>query len=123
MPARHHGAGWVRRLRVPEFVKAPVGIPIRPRNLEQQFLMDALLDENISLITCFGKAGTGKTLLSTACGLYQVCDEHGRYDGVSISRPVIALGKDIGFLPGSLEEKMKPWLQPYYDALEVLMPA
>jgi PhoH-like ATPase len=123
MPARHHGAGLVRRLRLPEYVKAPGGIPIRARNLEQQFFMDALLDEDISLITCFGKAGTGKTLLSTACALYQTCDEHGRYDGVAISRPVISLGKDIGFLPGSLEEKMKPWLQPYYDALEVLMPS
>jgi PhoH-like ATPase len=123
MPARHYGAGLVRRLRLPEFVKAPGGIPIRARNLEQQFFMDALLDESISLITCFGKAGTGKTLLSTACALHQVCDEHGRYDGVAISRPVISLGKDIGFLPGSIEEKMKPWLQPYYDALEVLMPS
>ena len=123
MPARHHGAGVVKRLRVPEYVKAPGGIPIRARNLEQQFFMDALLDESITLITCFGKAGTGKTLLSTACALHQVCDEHGRYDGVAITRPVIALGKDIGFLPGSLEEKMRPWLQPYYDALEVLMPS
>ncbi len=123
MPARYYGAGVVRRLRLPEFVKAPAGIPIRARNLEQQFFVDALLDESISLITCFGKAGTGKTLLSTACALQQVCGEHSRYDGVSISRPVIALGKDIGFLPGSLEEKMKPWLQPYYDALEVLMPS
>ncbi len=123
MPARFAGAGVVRRLHIPDSVKAPAGIPIRARNLEQQFLMDALLDDTISLITCFGKAGTGKTLLSTACALYQTCDEHSKYDGVSISRPVIALGKDIGFLPGSLEEKMKPWLQPYYDALEVLMPA
>lgn len=123
MPARCHGAGLVRRLRLPEFIKAPGGIPIRARNLEQQFFLDALLDEGVSLITCFGKAGTGKTLLSIACALHQVCDEHGRYDGVSISRPVIALGRDIGFLPGSIEEKMRPWLQPYYDALDVLMPS
>ncbi len=123
MPGRHMGQGHIRRLRLPEFVKAPGGIPIRPRNLEQQFFMDALLDDSIQLITCFGKAGTGKTLISTACALAQTCDEQARYDGVSISRPVIALGKDIGFLPGSLEEKMKPWLQPYYDALEVLLPS
>jgi PhoH-like ATPase len=122
MPGRCVGRS-VRRLRYPEFVKAPGGIPIRPRNLEQQFFMDALMDDSISLITCFGKAGTGKTLLSTACALHQTCDESSRYDGLSISRPVIALGKDIGFLPGSLEEKMKPWLQPYHDALEVLMPS
>ncbi len=123
MPARWHGDGIVRRLKIPEFVKAPGGIPIRPRNLDQQILMDALLDESIHLITCFAKAGTAKTLLSTVCALHQTCDEQSRYDGLSISRPVIALGKDIGFLPGTLDEKMKPWLQPYYDALEVLMPS
>lgn len=124
MPGRYSGHGLMRRLRFPEFVKAPGGIPIRPRNLEQQFFMDALMDDSISLITCFGKAGTGKTLLSTGCALHQIVDaENSRYDGLSISRPVIALGKDIGFLPGSLEEKMKPWLQPYHDALEVLIPS
>lgn len=123
MPARYHGDGVVRRLHIPEFVKAPGGIAIRARNLEQQFFMDALLDPSISLITCFGKAGTGKTLISTACALHQTQDDHSPYDGVSISRPVISLGKDIGFLPGSLDEKMKPWLQPYFDALEVLIPS
>lgn len=123
MPARYYGDGLVRRLKLPDFVKAPGGIPIRARNLEQQFFMDALLDDSIHLLTCYGKAGTGKTLLSTACALHQTYEDHSRYDGVSISRPVIALGKDIGFLPGSLEEKMKPWLQPYHDALEVLIPS
>jgi PhoH-like ATPase len=123
MPARYFGNGTLRRLRIPDSVHAPGGIAIRPRNLEQQFLMDALLDDSISLVTCSGKAGTGKTLLSTACALHQMRDELNRFDGVSISRPVIALGKDIGFLPGSLEEKMRPWLQPYYDALEVLIPS
>lgn len=123
MPARYYGDGIVRRLKLPDFVKAPGGIPVRSRNLEQQFFMDALLDDSISMLTCFGKAGTGKTLLSIACALHQTQDELSRYDGVSISRPVIALGKDIGFLPGTLEEKMKPWLQPYYDALEVLIPS
>lgn len=123
MPARYYGDGVARRLKLPEFVKAPGGIPIRARNLEQQFLMDALLDESIQMVTCFGKAGTGKTLLCTACALYQVYEDQSRYDGVSISRPVISLGKDIGYLPGTLDEKMKPWLQPYYDALEVLLPS
>ncbi len=123
MPARYYGDGCVRRLKLPDFVKAPGGIPIRARNLEQQFFLDALLDDSVSIVTCFGKAGTGKTLLSIAGALHQTQDEHSRYDGLSISRPVIALGKDIGFLPGTLEEKMKPWLQPYYDALEVLMPS
>jgi PhoH-like ATPase len=123
MPARYYGDNMVHRLKLPDYVKAPGGIPIRARNLEQQFLMDALLDDGIHMVTCFGKAGTGKTLLTTACALFQTLDENSRYDGVSISRPVIALGKDIGFLPGTLDEKMKPWLQPYYDALEVLMPS
>jgi PhoH-like ATPase len=123
MPARFYGDHVVQRLKVPEYVKAPGGIPIRARNLEQQFLLDALLDDSIHMLTCFGKAGTGKTLLTMVCALHQTLDENSRYDGVSISRPVIALGKDIGFLPGTLEEKMRPWLQPYYDALEVLIPS
>ena len=123
MPARYYGNGLVKRLRIPESIKAPGGISIRSRNLEQQFFMDALLDDSISLITCFGKAGTGKTLLSIGCALHQTHDDRSLYDGVSISRPVMALGKDIGFLPGTMEEKMKPWLQPYFDALEVLMPS
>jgi PhoH-like ATPase len=123
MPARYYGDGCVRRLKLPDFIKAPGGVPIRARNLEQQFFLDGLLDDSIHILTCFGKAGTGKTLLSIAGALHQTHDDNSRYDGVSISRPVIALGKDIGFLPGTLEEKMKPWLQPYYDALEVLMPS
>lgn len=123
MPARYYGDGRVCRLKIPDWIKAPGGIPVRGRNLEQQFLMDALLDDSITLVTCFGKAGTGKTLLSIGCALHQTHDDHSRYDGVSISRPVMALGKDIGFLPGTLEEKMKPWLQPYFDALEVLIPS
>ncbi len=123
MPARYYGDNVVRRLKVPEYVKAPGGIPIRVRNLEQQFFMDCLLDEDIQMITCFGKAGTGKTLLSTVCALSQICSESSLYDGLSIARPVIALGKDIGFLPGTLDEKMRPWLQPYHDALEVLIPS
>ena len=123
MPARYYGEGLVKRLRIPDSIKAPGGISIRARNLEQQFFMDALLDDSIALVTCFGKAGTGKTLLSIGCALHQTHDDRSLYDGLSISRPVIALGKDIGFLPGTLEEKMKPWLQPYFDALEVLMPS
>ncbi len=123
MPARYYGEGRICRLKIPDSIKAPGGITIRGRNLEQQFFMDALLDDSITLVTCFGKAGTGKTLLSIGCALHQTHDDHSRYDGVSISRPVMALGKDIGFLPGTMEEKMRPWLQPYFDALEVLIPS
>ena len=64
VPGRYAGKNVVRRLHIPEFVKAPGGIPIRARNLEQQFFLDALLDDSINLITCFGKAGTGKTRCS-----------------------------------------------------------
>jgi hypothetical protein len=60
MPARYYGDGMVQRLKLPEYVKAPGGIPIRARNLEQQFLMDALLDDSIHMLTCFGKAGHGQ---------------------------------------------------------------
>src|SRR3984957_20510550 len=91
MPARYYGDDVVHRLKFPEYVKAPGGIPIRARNLEQQFLMDALMDDGIHMLTCSGKAGTGKTLLTMACALHQALEENSRYDGVSISRPVIAL--------------------------------
>lgn len=84
MPGRYYGEAVVRRLQLPDFVKAPGGIPIRPRNLEQQFFVDALMDDSISLVTCFGKAGTGKTILSTACALFQTTDEKSKYDGLSI---------------------------------------
>jgi PhoH-like ATPase len=81
------------------------------------------MDDSISLITCYGKAGTGKTLLSTVAAIQQIVSPNSQHDGLSISRPVIGVGKEIGFLPRSLEEKMNPWLQPYYDALEVLIPS
>jgi PhoH-like ATPase len=79
------------------------------------------MDESVSLITCYGKGGTGKTLLSTVAAIQQATAVNSLYDGVSISRPAIGVGKEIGFLAGTLEEKMIPWLQPYYDALEVLV--
>src|SRR4051812_45829735 len=78
MPARYYGDNTVRRLKIPDYVKAPGGIPIRARNLEQQFFMDALLDDTIHMLTCFGKAGTGKTLLSTACALHQTYEDNSR---------------------------------------------
>ena len=123
MPARLHCSHLLRKLAVPDSLRAPGGISIRPKNLEQQFFLDALMDESVSLITCYGKAGTGKTLLSTVAAIQQTTTDNSLYDGVSISRPVIGVGKEIGFLPGTLEEKMNPWLQPYYDALEVLVPS
>jgi PhoH-like ATPase len=93
---------------------------IQPRNREQTFALDLLLDPEIQLITLVGKAGTGKTLLALAAGLHQVADER-LYERLLVTRPVISLGKEIGFLPGDLEEKMGPWMQPIIDNLEYLL--
>jgi PhoH-like ATPase len=120
MPARLAHNGVFKRLQIPESLHIPRGIDLRPANLGQQCLIDALLDPSISLVTCYGQAGTGKTLLAVAAGLHSVFSKN--FNGITISRPVVAMGETLGFLPGSLEEKMRPWLQPIYDALEVLMP-
>jgi PhoH-like ATPase len=93
---------------------------LRPRNKEQQFALDMLMDENISIVTIIGKAGSGKSLMAIAAGLEQVV-ETGLYKKMVVSRPVEPMGKDIGFLPGTMEEKMRPWLMPIQDNLEFLM--
>ncbi len=99
--------------------KAKLG-RIHPRNREQTFALDLLLDPDIQLITLVGKAGTGKTLLALAAGLNQVADER-IYERLLVTRPVISLGKELGFLPGDLEEKMGPWMQPIIDNLDFLL--
>ncbi|MES2705964.1 MAG: PhoH family protein [Verrucomicrobiota bacterium] len=119
MPARHAGRARFIRLQVPESIKIPKGQAVKPLNLGQQCFLDALLDPDISLVTCYGQAGTGKTLMAVAAGLSEVY--HRRYDGMTISRPVVAMGETLGFLPGTLNEKLRPWLQPIYDALDVVM--
>ncbi len=93
---------------------------IRPRNKEQHFALDLLLNDDIKLVTLVGKAGTGKTLLAIAAGLQKVVEE-GIYQKLLVSRPIFPLGKDIGFLPGDIEEKLNPWMQPIYDNLELLL--
>ncbi len=93
---------------------------IVPKNKEQRFALDALLDPEIQLVTLAGRAGTGKTLLALAAGLFQVLDQE-IYKKLLVARPVIPMGRDIGFLPGELEEKIKPWMQPIYDNLEFLL--
>lgn len=90
---------------------------IQPRNVEQKCAMDAILRDNISLITLMGPAGTGKTLLSLACALRKVFDE-GEYNRILVSRPIVPLGRDIGYLPGTKEEKLSSWMQPIMDNLE-----
>jgi PhoH-like ATPase len=92
---------------------------VRPRNKEQSFALDLLLDESIRLVTLVGKAGTGKTLLALAAGLKRTVED-GAYSRILVSRPVMPLGRDIGFLPGDVDEKLNPWMQPIFDNLEFL---
>ncbi len=93
------------------------------KNKEQKYAMDLLFDNNIQLLSLTGQAGTGKTLIAAACGLEQVLNStksQGGYDKLIITRPVQPMGRDIGFLPGTLEEKMMPWIAPLRDNLEYL---
>jgi PhoH-like ATPase len=92
---------------------------IKPRNREQHFAFDALLDDRIKLVTLMGKAGTGKTLLAMAAGLKRTVLDR-EFRRLIVARPTISMGKELGFLPGSLEEKLAPWMQPIHDALEML---
>lgn len=94
---------------------------IRPRNVEQKIAMDLLLDNNIKLVTMIGKAGSGKTLCACAAALHHVLTDCKTYDRILISRPVQPMGRDIGFLPGTIEEKLNPWMQPIYDNLEFIL--
>jgi len=93
---------------------------LRPRNKEQSFALDLLMDPDIQVITMIGKAGCGKTLLAIAAGLEQTLENDKIYKKLVVSRPIQPLGNDIGFLPGTLEEKMSPWLMPIQDNLEFL---
>ncbi|MFD0588080.1 PhoH family protein [Paenibacillus sp. GCM10027627] len=92
---------------------------ITARNAQQRMALELLLNDDIPLVTLSGKAGTGKTLLALAAGLLKVEDEH-KYKKLLIARPVVPMGKDIGYLPGEKEEKLRPWMQPIYDNLEFL---
>lgn len=92
---------------------------IRSRNIQQMMAIELLLRKEIHLVTLIGKAGTGKTLLALASGLMQTKDL-GMYKKLLVARPIVSLGKDIGYLPGEKEEKLRPWMQPIYDNLEFL---
>lgn len=112
----HASSGSIRRLLAPR--DGVMGI--RPRNKEQSFALDLLLDNNIRLVTLVGTAGTGKTLLALAAGLsLSVVD--GTYSRLLVSRPVVPLGRDLGYLPGDVQEKMGPWMKPIFDNLEFLL--
>lgn len=118
VPARHLGSGEFRKLRH-EHVTIRGGRSLTAANLGQRFLLDALYDPTVSLVTVYGKAGTGKTLLAVGAALEQV--QTGEYEKMLITRVIMPTGRDIGFLPGRMEEKMQPWVQPAYDALELLL--
>lgn len=90
------------------------------RNKEQLFALDLLLDDSLSLVTLDGVAGTGKTLLAIAAGLRKVGDER-KYRRLVVSRPIFPLGRDLGFLPGDVSEKLNPWMKPIFDNLELLL--
>jgi len=92
---------------------------IKPRNREQHFALDALLDDRVKLVTLMGKDGTGKTLIAMAAGLKRTVLDR-EFRRLVVARPTISMGKELGFLPGSLEEKLNPWMQPIHDALELL---
>jgi PhoH-like ATPase len=93
---------------------------IHARNREQSFALDALLDDNVKLVTLVGKAGTGKTLLAIAAGLQKTAEDN-VYNRLLVSRPVFPMGRDLGFLPGDIEEKLAPWMQPIFDNVELLL--
>ena len=95
---------------------------IHPRNVEQSFALDCLLNDEILFVSLVGKAGTGKTLLALAAGLFKTLDE-GRFQRLLVSRPIFPMGRDIGYLPGDVEQKLNPWMQPIFDNVEFLMGA
>jgi len=96
---------------------------VRSRNKEQNFALNLLLDPSVPVVTLVGKAGSGKTLCAIAAGLHQTVEDgqESRYKRLIVTRPIQPLGRDIGYLPGSMEEKMIPWLSPIKDNLEFLM--
>ncbi|HPQ40840.1 MAG TPA: PhoH family protein, partial [bacterium] len=93
---------------------------IKPQNLEQKLALSLLMDDDIQLVTLVGRAGTGKTLLSLAAGLSKSLDE-GVYHKLLVARPIFPMGRDLGYLPGEIKDKLKPWMQPIFDNLEMLL--
>ncbi|BDU50697.1 PhoH family protein [Haliovirga abyssi] len=106
------------RLKKMTFGKASIW-GVDGRNKEQKYAIELLMDMDIKVVTLIGKAGTGKTLLALATGLEQVVERH-LYKKLFIARPIMPMGKDLGYLPGGEKEKLKPWMQPIYDNLAFL---
>ncbi|HRN77966.1 MAG TPA: PhoH family protein [Candidatus Dependentiae bacterium] len=112
---RYMGDGMFKSLERPEFKW-----PLNPRNAQQFMALDLLTDHDINLITLLGPAGTGKTFLALLAGLHQVLIDD-EYEKMLISRPVVPLGRDIGYVPGTIEEKLHSWMLPIYDNMEFIM--
>jgi PhoH-like ATPase len=109
-----------RHDRLVPLARVPEAWGLRPRSKEQQFALDLLLDPDVRVVALDGVAGTGKTILALAAGLEQVM-EQGAYDKVAVYRPVVPVGKaELGFLPGTLTEKLDPWMTAVVDALVAL---
>ncbi|HEY9814490.1 MAG TPA: PhoH family protein [Candidatus Obscuribacterales bacterium] len=103
---------------LPKFPYAGIS-RIHARNREQKFAFELLLRDSVPLVTLVGKAGTGKTLLAIAAGLHKVADER-LYSRLLISRPIVPMGKDLGYLPGDVNEKLTPWMRPLYDNFDLI---
>lgn len=95
---------------------------IRPRNKEQYYAIDALLDERLSLVSLMGKAGTGKTLLALAAGMH-LAFRRKLYRGILVCRPIVPVGRDLGYLPGDIGSKLEPWMKPIVDTIDFLLDA
>jgi PhoH-like ATPase len=94
---------------------------IAPKNVEQRCAIDALTNPDIEVVALTGSAGTGKTLLALAAGIHQTTKKSPLYEQVVVARPVVPMGHDIGYLPGDVQEKLAPWMQPIFDSLEVIV--
>lgn len=107
--------------KIPEY-HPENGWGITPKNKEQNFALELLLDPNVPIVSLVGKAGSGKTLCAIAAGLQQVMggDEESPYKRLIVSRPIMPMGKDLGYLPGTVDEKMAPWMAPVRDNLRFL---
>lgn len=100
----------------------PLKWPLKPRNAEQVMALDLLLDDAVQLVTLFGPAGTGKTFLALLAGLHKALIED-LYEKLLVARPVVPLGRDIGYLPGDLQEKLYSWMLPVYDNMDFIIHA
>ncbi len=111
---RYLGQGKFKPVQTP-----PLRWPLEPRNPQQLMALDILFDPGIQLVTLIGPAGTGKTFLALLAGLHQVLIEHD-FEKILVTRPVIPLGPDIGYLPGDIHEKLHSWMQPIYDNMDFI---